>query len=84
MSEQKSPITYFVATDDIGGFFNLRTGEVLDVDEMLCRYGRAELESVAIGHRHQRSTGRRRSQSLDCVRFRAKRTLEPTSPNDRV
>ena len=46
MSEQKSPITDFVATDDSGGFFNLRTGRVLSVDEMLCRYTRSELESI--------------------------------------
>jgi hypothetical protein len=62
MSEHKSPITDFVATDDSGGFFNLRTGEVLSVDEMLCLYTRSALESVPIGYRRQRSAFRRQSQ----------------------
>ena len=61
MSEKPS-IEDFVATDE-GGFLNLRSGEVLSVDEMLCRYGRAEVESVPIGHRRQRLAGRRRSPS---------------------
>lgn len=63
MSEEYSPITDFIATDDSGGFFNLRTGEVLDASEMLSRYGRAAVETVPIGHRHQRLAGRRRSPS---------------------
>jgi hypothetical protein len=57
MSEQQSPITGFT---DEGGFLNLRTGEVLGIAAMLSCYTRAELESVPIGHRHQRPAGRRR------------------------
>lgn len=60
MSDQQSPITDFVATDE-GGFLNLVTGELLSVDAMLSRYSRAELETVSTGHRRLWFKGRRRS-----------------------
>jgi hypothetical protein len=57
--DDKSPITDYVATAE-GGFLNLVTGEVLGVTEMLCRFSRAEVETVPIGHRHQQKAFRRR------------------------
>ena len=64
MSEQKSPITDYVATDDCGGFFNLKTGAILSVDAMLSRYSRAELETVPTGQRHWNVAYRREQQVL--------------------
>jgi hypothetical protein len=48
MSEQ---ITDFVATDDSGGFLNLRTGVVFDIEDMLRSFTRAEVLQIPLGHR---------------------------------
>ena len=48
---QKPSIEDFVATDDSGGFVNLKTGEVLDAGAMLRLFSRAELLQVPVGRR---------------------------------
>ena len=50
MSEKPS-IADFVATDDSGGFVNLKTGEVLDAGAMLRLFSSAELLQVPLGRR---------------------------------
>ena len=94
MAGQRAQIVDFGATDTDGGFVNLRTGDVLSVDAMLCRFDRAELLQVPIGHRHQRLAGRRRSQSPredhahrdycsgTCRRTTTRETAESATPSD--
>jgi hypothetical protein len=48
---EKPSIGDFVATDDSGGFVNLRTGETFDVGAMLRLFSGAELQQVPVGRR---------------------------------
>jgi hypothetical protein len=47
----KPSIGDFVATDDSGGFVNLKTGEVLDAGAMLRLFSGDELLQVPVGLR---------------------------------
>jgi hypothetical protein len=49
---KQSPIADYITTDTDGGFVNLRAGESLGADEMLCHFYRAELETVPVGCYH--------------------------------
>jgi hypothetical protein len=48
---EKPSIEDFVATDDSGGFVNLKTREVLDAGAMLRLFSWAELLQVPVGRR---------------------------------
>jgi hypothetical protein len=67
MSEQRSPITAYIAIAE-GDFLNLRAGDVFDVEAMLRLFTRDEVLQVPLGHRplqrqHPRSGARPQSQS---------------------